>query len=109
MATPFHPGERPPRHHRMVANPNELKGPTMTQRCPVCGSEATSLFLTRRQVPVHQNLIMPDMISARKGARGNLELRVCHSCGFSFNQAFDPHIRSYGEHYDNAQVFYPSV
>jgi SAM-dependent methyltransferase len=71
--------------------------------CPVCSATHTSLFLTRRQTPVHQNLVMPDASSARTVQRGELSMMVCDECGFVFNAAFDPGKLAYGEDYDNTQ------
>lgn len=44
--------------------------------CPVCGSSATRELLTRGNVPVHQNLVMPDRASARGIACGSLAMRL---------------------------------
>src|SRR5207249_64095 len=62
-----------------------------------------SVFLSRSQQPVHQNLLMPDAISARTVQRGELSMMVCDDCGFVFNAAFDPDKLAYGEDYDNTQ------
>ena len=77
-------------------------------QCPICKSYLVSLFLTRRNVPVHQNLVMADFESATKIVRGSLDLMVCEDCGFIFNHAFDLSKLSYGKHYDNTQVCSPS-
>jgi SAM-dependent methyltransferase len=76
-------------------------------KCPVCRSDSVTTFLERRQVPVHQNLVMKDRQSAIEIQRGNLSLVVCERCGFVFNQAFEPCTLSYGEDYDNSQSFSP--
>lgn len=78
------------------------------QRCPVCDSNLIAPFLVRSSVPVHQNLVMADRISARKINRGNLTLAVCEDCGFIFNQDFDGSKLSYGKEYDNTQTYSPS-
>jgi len=75
--------------------------------CPVCSAPDTALFLERRGVPVHQNLVCPDAASARRIARGDLAMTVCAACGFVFNRAFDPRALSYGAAYDNTQVCSP--
>jgi SAM-dependent methyltransferase len=37
-------------------------------------------------------------------ARGTLALRLCRSCGFAFNAAFDGNLLDYGSAYDNTQT-----
>ena len=76
--------------------------------CPVCGSDSLSEFLSRKQVPVHQNLLMRDQEAAVNIPRGDLALLVCHDCGFIFNSAFDPQKIMYGEDYENTQACSPS-
>jgi 2-polyprenyl-3-methyl-5-hydroxy-6-metoxy-1,4-benzoquinol methylase len=76
--------------------------------CPVCGGVATREFLTRTQVPVHQNLITRTVEAARTIRRGTLEMAVCETCGFAFNRAFDETLLEYGDDYDNTQVHSPS-
>jgi len=71
--------------------------------CPLCNGSRTSLFLSRSQTPVHQNLVMPDAVSARTVERGELSMVVCEECGFVFNAAFDAGKLAYGENYDNTQ------
>ena len=78
------------------------------QRCPVCDSNLIVPFLVRSSVPVHQNLVMADILSAREINRGNLTLAVCEDCGFIFNQDFDGSKLSYGKEYDNTQTYSPS-
>jgi len=77
-------------------------------RCPVCDSDALSEFLTREQVPVHQNLLMRDQAAAIEIPRGDLELVVCEDCGFICNRAFDSRKIMYGEDYENTQACSPS-
>jgi len=76
--------------------------------CPVCDSNSLSDFLTREQVPVHQNLLMRDQAAAMDIPRGDLALVACHDCGFIFNRAFDPRKIMYGEDYENTQACSPS-
>lgn len=76
--------------------------------CPVCESTSLNEFLFRGQVPVHQNLLMPDEAAALNIPRGDLALVVCESCGFIFNRAFDPQKIMYGAEYENTQACSPS-
>jgi len=71
--------------------------------CPICASACVEQFLTRKDVPVHQNLILHDQHSAVTLARGDLSLALCGGCGFVFNRSFDAAKISYGEQYDNTQ------
>ena len=68
--------------------------------CPVCAGTRVQVFVERRDVPVHQNLIVQDKAAARSVKRGDLKFVVCEDCGFVFNQAFDPATLEYGENYD---------
>jgi SAM-dependent methyltransferase len=76
--------------------------------CPVCDSKSLSEFLSRKQVPVHQNLLMRDQAAAINISRGDLALVVCRDCGFIFNRAFDSRKIMYGEDYENTQACSPS-
>lgn len=76
-------------------------------KCPVCKSSTLALFLNRKSVPVHQNVVMKDYKSATEGMRGDLSLVVCESCGFIFNESFELSKLSYGEKYDNTQSCSP--
>jgi len=77
---------------------------SIRERCPVCEATVTGTFLTRRRVPVHQNLLVGGRVAARGATRGDLELAACRGCGFVFNTAFDPDMLSYGADYDNTQT-----
>ncbi len=72
--------------------------------CPVCFSSKTNIFLSRDQVPVHQNMIIDNFNDAVSIERGFLRMAVCLECGFIFNQAFDFNKLSYGTQYDNTQT-----
>lgn len=72
-------------------------------KCPVCESGELTTFLTRSQVPVHQNLVQPTQDAAVSAARGDLTMVVCDNCGFVFNATFDASKLSYGPAYDNSQ------
>jgi SAM-dependent methyltransferase len=69
----------------------------------VCDNAHVKPFLQRAQVPVHQNLVVTSQDAARMVTRGELDLVICETCGFVFNQAFDLSRLSYGEDYDNTQ------
>lgn len=75
--------------------------------CPICKGEDVTLFLQRRGVPVHQNLVVHSNMQARSVVRGDLEMMVCDACGFVFNRQFDLARLAYGEEYDNTQSCSP--
>lgn len=74
-------------------------------RCPVCNSSSINKFLSRKNVPVHQNLPLNDQKDAIKIRRGDLNLTLCEECGFIFNTTFDLSKLEYGNKYDNTQDF----
>ncbi|MFZ5865531.1 MAG: class I SAM-dependent methyltransferase [Thermodesulfobacteriota bacterium] len=76
----------------------------MKDQCPICGDRDLRPFLTRTGVPVHQNLVFRSEADARQVPRGDLRLTLCVSCGFIFNQSFDPSKVAYGPGYDNTQT-----
>ncbi|MBV8365830.1 MAG: methyltransferase domain-containing protein [Candidatus Eremiobacteraeota bacterium] len=76
--------------------------------CPVCGSPNTVRVLTLRKVPVHQNLLMLSAARARAIERGTIALRLCDTCGFVFNEAFESARLTYGTNYDNTQDCSPT-
>jgi SAM-dependent methyltransferase len=73
--------------------------------CPICGSNSLNTFLRRKSVPVHQNLIVKDRGAATKISIGDLTLTICQDCSFIFNQDFEPFKLTYGEEYDNSQIY----
>ncbi len=76
--------------------------------CPLCGAPDPQVFISRRNVPVHQNALLSSSAAAREVTRGDLTLVACGRCGFVHNQAFDPGRLSYGAEYDNAQTHSPA-
>lgn len=73
--------------------------------CPVCRNSETKIFLKRHNIPVFQNLVLKSRSSALNVPLGELEMAVCHTCGFVFNQSFNPSLISYGQYYDNTQSY----
>lgn len=73
--------------------------------CPLCASECLTPFLERKQVPVHQNLLLPTAEAARRIRRGDLRLAACLGCGFVTNTAYDAALMAYGGDYDNDQTW----
>ena len=79
-----------------------------TTDCKICGSRDLSVFLKRRGVPIHQNLLYRDQQSAVDAPRGDLQLAICKGCGFVCNLAFNAHKVLYGSKYDNTQHISPA-
>ncbi len=79
----------------------------LKKNCPVCDSQNLSKFLERKQVPVHQNLLMDTEKDAIEIPRGDLKLLICTKCGFIFNQSFDFTKLNYGKNYNNTQDISP--
>jgi len=76
-----------------------------SNRCPVCNSSSINKFLSRKNVPVHQNLPLNDQKDANKIRRGDLNLTLCEECSFIFNTTFDFSKLEYGNKYDSTQNF----
>src|SRR6266404_4710314 len=79
----------------------------MDVNCSLCGAGDPSLFLQRHGVPVHQNLLMRDPVSARHCPSGHLTLAFCRTCGFVFNATFELKQMTYSADYDNTQTSSP--
>jgi SAM-dependent methyltransferase len=75
--------------------------------CPACSSNGTSAIYHGGLVPVHSCLLVADEKAAKHFPRGNLELALCHGCGFIFNQRFDPSLSAYSADYEETQAFSP--
>ena len=76
--------------------------------CPVCGSGDGLVFLSRKNMPVHQHILHRSEKEARAAARGDLSMTACPYCGFVYNAAFDPGLLAYGREYDNDQSLSPA-
>jgi hypothetical protein len=81
---------------------------TLQTECYVCHSNTVVTFLERKNVPVHQNLVIAERHAALQAERGDLTLGVCEMCGFIFNQSFESQKLSYDAAYDNTQTCSPA-
>ena len=72
--------------------------------CPVCDHGETQAVLERANVPVHQNSLFQHSVEARAVRRGQLSIRCCVRCGFTFNATFDANLLDYGPNYENTQT-----
>ncbi len=75
--------------------------------CPVCNSEDTKSFFSRKNVPANQNFLIFEKKSALNIPTGDLELRVCNNCSFIFNGKFQLSKLHYGNLYENSQDVSP--
>ncbi|MCC0637091.1 class I SAM-dependent methyltransferase [Clostridioides sp. ES-S-0001-02] len=72
-------------------------------RCPICGSENINIFLSRKNVPIHQNFIFSNREVAINDVKGDLIVGLCSHCEFIFNTSFDTSKIQYDDFYDNTQ------
>jgi SAM-dependent methyltransferase len=79
----------------------------MKHNCPVCGSKQGYLFLERRNIPIFQNIVIPDQTTATQLRDGRISLSACQQCGFVYNQDFDANKIIYNQSYDNCQFHSP--
>jgi Methyltransferase domain/C-methyltransferase C-terminal domain len=77
--------------------------PTIACLCPVCGSPATDAFLTLTNVPVTCASVFESREAAQSVPVARIELATCRSCGFVFNQTFDPSLGDLGAQYESSQ------
>ena len=75
--------------------------------CPACGSRDTSVFHRQSGAPVNSCLLVDTESEALGFPRGELEIAVCHGCGFVFNAAFDTGLSEYSDRYEETQGFSP--
>lgn len=71
--------------------------------CPACGSHKTEPVLSIERVPSNSCLMLASPEEARAYPRGDIDLRVCGSCGFVANRSFDPQKTEYSERYEPTQ------
>lgn len=76
----------------------------MKENCPICGSKQNYLFLERKNIPVFQNIVIPDQTKATQFNDGKLALLACPACGFVYNGDFDANNIIYNQAYDNCQL-----
>ncbi len=70
--------------------------------CPVCGSTTLQPTVQRVGLPTMQNRVFRTMGEARAAKSGLLDLELCQTCGFVFNNQFDPSLLVYDQDYDNS-------
>jgi hypothetical protein len=76
--------------------------------CPGCGSSQLKSIYRVEGVPVHSVQLIDRREAALNYPKGDIHLVFCESCGFIFNQSFDPALESYSTHYESTQAYSPT-
>lgn len=79
----------------------------MIQNCRSCGSTQTESFFEMGSIPMSSCILTETRQAAAEFGRGDLELAVCHQCGFIQNQLFQPELVDYTMPYEESQAFSP--
>ena len=77
------------------------------EECQACGSSAVEPFFSLERIPLSSCALFPTSLAASEFGRGDLELAVCHICGFIQNRLFDPELVDYTLPYEESQAFSP--
>jgi len=85
--------------------PSEIT--SLVSGCPVCGGPNKQTILDRTEAPIFCNVLYNSREEALRAERGRLQLVYCPDCGMIYNAAFDPHLVTYADDYENAQHFSP--
>lgn len=72
--------------------------------CPICKSSKIKNIVYRKNMPVYQNRLFDDELSAKECEKRDLEFSICNECGFVFNGRFDTSLNLYDGDYNNSQV-----
>ncbi|QNR67101.1 methyltransferase domain-containing protein [Paenibacillus peoriae] len=73
--------------------------------CPICKSTNIAAVLTRKNIPVYQNLLINSSEDAKQIPKGDLEIVRCIDCGFVYNCIFDANKVIYNSAYENTQSY----
>jgi SAM-dependent methyltransferase len=76
--------------------------------CPACGQASPEPFYRLSDIPVHSCLLQETAQAARNFPRAELELAVCHGCGFIANILFDGRWMAYATDYEDQQSYSPT-
>jgi SAM-dependent methyltransferase len=88
---------------------NEEKRPSGPEiACPSCRSGDTKIFHIVGSVPVNSVLNIRSRKEAVSFPRGEIILRICHQCGFIYNEAFDPRKIHYSSDCEESQGYSPT-
>ena len=84
---------------REQSGPSSPSGPA----CPACGETASEIFYDQQRIPVNSCLLVDTEADAIAFPTGDLELAVCHPCGFVYNTLADPGRSTYSDLYEETQ------
>ncbi len=79
----------------------------MSATCPACGSSASEVVNSQTRIPVNSCLLVETEEAATSFPRGDIDLAVCHDCGFLFNAIFNPALVEYSGRYEETQACSP--
>ena len=74
-------------------------------RCPACATPMGAPFHREAGIPTNSCLLLDDRAEAQRYPRGDLELRLCPSCGFVANARFDAGLSEYSSRYEETQSY----
>ncbi len=75
----------------------------MDQTCRLCQNHSLTVIYTLAKMPIFQNKVFADKISASQVPTADLTLAQCQHCGFVFNATFSPDEMDYDSTYQNEQ------
>jgi SAM-dependent methyltransferase len=73
--------------------------------CPSCGAGSTTIFYKLQDVPVHSVLLIRTREEAITYPRAGIALSFCSTCGFIWNEIFNPSLHEYSSKYEETQGF----
>ncbi len=73
--------------------------------CPCCGSQRVEPFFSVPKAPIFSLVTMRSREEALAVPRRDIELGICHDCGFVFNRLFDRSIDYFSLGYEDQQGF----
>jgi len=77
------------------------------KNCQSCGSPDLESFYEVRSIPVQTTVLLDSEDAARAFPTGDLELALCHICGFIQNVRFAPGLVDYSLPTEESQAFSP--
>jgi len=79
----------------------------MIDECQACGGTATEPFFQINRIPTSSCVLTDTPEDAARWGRADLELAVCHTCGFIQNRLFRSELVDYTMPYEESQAFSP--
>lgn len=79
----------------------------MIESCQACNGTRTEPFFRMNSIPISSCVLTDTKDEAAAFGRGDLELAVCHDCGFIQNQLFQSEFVDYTMPYEESQAFSP--